>query len=132
MLDRYSIDYAGLAANPEGVFTNGEIQEQFAELAALAAGGEASAYKAGALVEEVDIEDLDAAIAATSQEDLRCVYSNLRAASVKHLQAFVKNLERLGETYEPQVLSQAEIEGLLASGRGNRGKRRAGKMRRQR
>lgn len=115
MLSRYSIDYRTLAANPAGQFSNTQLQNKFNELITLGLTGNAEALRVGAMVEETDIADLNEAIAATTHEDLRCIYTNLRAASTNHLQAFVRNLERLGETYQPQTLSEAEYTELLSS-----------------
>jgi hypothetical protein len=115
ILNRYSVGYDDLIANPVGQFSNTQIQDKFNELITLGLTSNVEALKVGAMVEESDIRDLNEAIAVTTHEDLRCVYTNLRAASTNHLQAFVKNLERLGETYQPQTLSQAEYAELLSS-----------------
>lgn len=115
MLSRYSIDYSALAANPAGQFSNTRIQEKFNELITLGLTDNAEALRVGAMVEEADIADLKEAITATTHEDLRCVFTNLRNASINHLQAFVRNLERLGETYQPQIVSEEEYAELLTS-----------------
>lgn len=47
----------------------------------------------GGLIEEVDIEDLQAAIAGTTKADLQQVYGNLMNASENHLSAFAKVIE---------------------------------------
>jgi hypothetical protein len=63
--------------------------------ASLAEQGDKSltdALKAGVLIEEHDISDLDRTIANTTREDLKTVYENLRNGSESHLAAFTKQL----------------------------------------
>jgi hypothetical protein len=68
----------------------------------------------GALIEEVDIKDLIAAKKRTDKEDLLCVYQNLHAASERHLNAFVRNVEAIsGETYTAQHISQKKVSRIL-------------------
>jgi hypothetical protein len=45
------------------------------------------------MIEILDIEDLDKTIASTENEIISNAYSNLRKASVNHLNAFVRNME---------------------------------------
>lgn len=47
-----------------------------------------AALNAGAQVEELDIKDLNAALAITEDETLRAIYTNLRTGSEHHLAAF--------------------------------------------
>jgi hypothetical protein len=50
------------------------------------------ALKAGVLIENQDIADLDKAIANTSRSDILQVYNNLRTGSENHLSSFTKQL----------------------------------------
>lgn len=54
----------------------------------------ADALRVDALVEEVDIIDLEKYIAQTDNEDLILVYQNLLKGSQNHLRAFSSTLER--------------------------------------
>ena len=72
------------------------------------------ALMVGALIEEVDMEDIVVAMERTDKADILTVYGNLLAGSVNHLNSFVKNIEALtGETYVAQWLTQAEVDELL-------------------
>lgn len=67
----------------------------------------------GALVEEVDIEDIQIAIDDTTQADIILVYENLMAGSENHLRAFVGQIEQSGVEYVAQVLGQSEVDAIL-------------------
>ncbi|MEZ4940136.1 MAG: DUF2202 domain-containing protein [Saprospiraceae bacterium] len=106
-----------VGANGVGVFTNSDLQALYD---ALLSQGETSlieALKVAALVEEVDIVDLQTALATVvDNQDVEMVYENLLAASRNHLRAFVKNLQNQGVTYVPQRLTQAEFDAIINSG----------------
>jgi len=64
---------------------------------ALVARGSVSpeeALKVGVLIEEIDIDDLNTAIATTEKNDILNVYINLLQGSQSHLEAFQQNLAR--------------------------------------
>jgi len=54
--------------------------------------GSRSALNVGVQVEELDIRDLDNALAGTPEEPLRQIYETLRAGSERHLSAFNRGL----------------------------------------
>ena len=68
----------------------------------------------GALIEEIDIEDLQTAIDQTGKKDLQRVYGNLMSGSENHLRAFVSQIELLGVNYESQYLPQEIVDEVLA------------------
>lgn len=70
----------------------------------------------GALIEEVDMEDIAAAINDTDERPIILVYSNLLDGSENHLQVFVDIIEEQGLVYEAQVLEADEVEYILESG----------------
>lgn len=76
-------------ANP-GEFTYPELQELYD---ALVADGETSlkdSLEVGVTIEEVDIEDLRAALSATREKPIKNVFGNLLNGSLNHLAAFTK------------------------------------------
>ena len=112
------------ALEEAGKFANAELQELYDRLVETGMQSESDALMAGALVEEVDIEDLVAAMGRTTNSLLLGVYGNLLDGSNNHLRAFVRNLEALtGETYTAQHLSQEEVEAILVQDQ-VRGRRR--------
>jgi len=90
----------------------------------------------GATIEDLDIYDLNKALASTDNDDLKTVYQNLLQGSQNHIQAFVGRLEAIGESYEAQYISAAELTEILAkpdnggngNGRGRNRQRRLGQV----
>jgi len=96
-----------------GVFTNADIQNLYDSLVKRGKTSQIEALRVGGLVEEVDIKDLQEALAATNNPALETVYSNLMKGSYNHLNAFVRQIESLGETYKAQYLLQYEVDYIL-------------------
>ncbi len=108
--------------NPQGVFTNPDLQALYDDLAAQGSQSQIDALYVGATIEEVDIIDLERAIADTDNPDLVQAYSGLMCGSENHLRAFVRNLEQqTGETYTPQYLDQAAYDAIMAGTTGSCG-----------
>ncbi len=106
-----------------GVFTDQSLRNLYNELTASGLQTREDAFRAGAKLEEVDILDLKAALAETSNADLQSTYRYLIHASENHLRAFVRNLEALGKDYKPVVMSQKEFDEIIneqGRGMGNR------------
>jgi hypothetical protein len=96
-----------------GSFTNPEFSEAFAALARMGRQTMVLALETGARVEEMDIADLNKALAQTRNPELMRLYTHLRAASGRHLTKFVDHLERHGKTFTPKYLSPTEISVIL-------------------
>ena len=97
-----------------GEFTNSELQGLYDNLIVKGSVSELDALMVGALIEEVDIEDIVLSMNRTDKSDILNVYGNLLAGSENHLVAFVKNIESLtGEAYEAQYISQDEVDAIL-------------------
>jgi hypothetical protein len=128
LIDRYGL--VDPAAGTEiGVFEDEALQALYDQLVAQGSQSIADALRVGAVIEEIDILDLQKHIAETDKDDIEQVYQNLMRGSRNHLRAFVSNLERqTGETYEPQYLDQAVYEAIVTSQAERGGSRRdAGK-----
>lgn len=103
-----------LPQNKTGVFADKSLQSMYDELVSQGSQSLEAALKAGARIEETDIADLEKAMAATSNADLKSTYRYLISASENHLRAFVGNLKRQGYTYKPQVLDQQRFNKIIA------------------
>lgn len=116
LLERYGIaDPVG--DNAAGVFTNPELQALYDDLVAQGSESLVAALRVGALVEEIDILDLEELSAQMDKADILTVYANLTKGSRNHLRAFVRMVERYsGETYTPQVMVQEDFNAIIASG----------------
>ncbi|MFB6342989.1 DUF2202 domain-containing protein [Saccharicrinis sp. FJH62] len=112
LLDYYEIDdIAG--DNPVGVFVNEKLQALYDTLVVTGNISEVEALKVGALIEEVDIADLKEELALTDKDPIITVYSNLLKGSENHLRAFVRNLNRWGVVYEPQVIDADSYNSII-------------------
>jgi hypothetical protein len=117
LLDRYGL--ADPASSQVGVFTNPDLQALYTQLVARGSSSLSEALKVGSAIEEIDILDLDQALANTSRADLQQVYTNLRHGSENHLRSFAGTLQtQTGETYQPQYLSQDAYQAIFGSGSG--------------
>ena len=115
LLTRYRLPDPA-AGNLAGEFADDGLQSLYDELLAAGRRDVASAVKVGALIEEVDLEDLATAIATASKPDIDAVYESLLCGSRNHLRSFATTLESLtGQQYTAQVLPQATIDGILAA-----------------
>lgn len=113
-VDKFSLDDPITRNNDKrGVFTDQSLQNLYNEMKASGLQSKEAAFRAGARLEEVDILDLKAALAETSNVDLQSTYKYLIHASENHLRAFVRNLKTLGIDYKPVVMIQKEFDGIM-------------------
>ena len=113
LLDKYGL--ADPASGVLGVFVDSELQQLYDDLSTGGEGSYLAALKVGGLIEEVDIEDLEDAIAETDNTDVATVYGSLMRGSRNHLRAFAAAIERLGVPYVAQQLPQAEVDAIIDS-----------------
>lgn len=93
LLDAFSIpDPVGEDA--AGRFEDDSLAALYAELMDQGGVSLEDALRVGIAIEEKDIADLEARIAATDREDLKTVYESLLRGSERHLQAFTQQLDR--------------------------------------
>ncbi len=133
LLDRFGI--VDTASAEAGVFTNPDLQRLYDSLIEQGSQSLRDALMVGALIEEVDIQDLEKSRASVQQAEIRLAFENLKAGSENHLRAFTSTLQRqTGEVYQPQILSADALTAILnnpstsgnaavGNGRGYRGGR---------
>jgi hypothetical protein len=114
LLDKFKLsDPVTRNADARGVFDNMSLKKLHDELVSSGNISLEAAFRAGAKVEEVDIRDLKNELAKATDPDIKSTYSYLIRASEHHLQAFTRNLSRLGITYTPEVLSREEFDAII-------------------
>jgi hypothetical protein len=111
LLERYSLPDPTKEA---GAFSNKTLQELYDELMSRGSFSLKDALDVGAVIEEIDILDLEERSAQTEREDILLVYSNLKHGSENHLRAFVNNLQRQGYEYSPEHLSKEEYSRIIS------------------
>ncbi len=115
LLDKYELDDP-VVSDSVGSFTNPLFVTLFDTLTTQGKTSLEAALKVGALIEEIDIRDLQVALDSTvDNQDIIYVYNNLMRGSRNHLRSFVKNLQNLGVTYEPQVLDEETYLAIINS-----------------
>jgi hypothetical protein len=117
LIDRHGLVDPAAGAGV-GEFANADLQDLYDELVARGSASVTEAPVVGALIEELDITDLQQRIPDVAHEDVAWVYENLLNGSENHLRAFVTNLSRYGETYEPVYMDQAAFDEIVAAGPG--------------
>lgn len=103
------------AATVVGEFVNTELQELYDALIQRGNQSVLEALKVGGIIEETDIEDINAAIETSRLAKIDSVYENLLEGSYNHLRAFAEQITSLtGEPYDAQVVSQDIVDAILA------------------
>jgi hypothetical protein len=99
-----------------GEFSNPELQALYDTLISKGMQSDLDALKVGGIIEETDMEDIQAAIDRSQQADVVAVFENLMCGSRNHLRGFAANLEAFtGQPYTAQVLEQSAVDEILAS-----------------
>lgn len=102
--------------NEIGAFENSDLQSLYKELISRGSESKTEALMVGALIEEIDILDLEEALLdAGPNEELNRVYTNLCKASKNHLRAFVRVLSVNGVTYEPVKLDKNSYASIVGN-----------------
>lgn len=115
MLDKYGVPSV-VQSTTVGVFENPELVKMYDDLTTQGLASLEGALSVGGMIEELDIMDLQKAIAESSQSDIDSTYANLMRGSRNHLRAFAKQYDRqLGITYEAQLMPAAEVADILNS-----------------
>lgn len=97
-----------------GVFVNADLQTLYHDLTRTGLTSIEDALTVGALIEELDIKDLQDTLSRTNNSDISAVYENLLRGSQNHLRAFNKQLVVKGVTYTPQHISKATFDAIVA------------------
>jgi len=113
LLNTYSLPDPA-AGNLVGEFLNTELQALYDALIARGKQSALEALQVGGVIEETDIEDLNAAMATSRLSNIDKVYQNLLNGSYNHLRAFARNIQSLtGQAYVAQVVSQDIVDSVL-------------------
>jgi hypothetical protein len=112
LINTYNLDDP-VVSDKVGVFTDRTLQGLYIDLVTEGSKPLLDALMVGALIEEIDIKDLEEAIVDSDQSDIDLVYDNLLEGSYNHLRAFVRSIERQGAQYTAQLLTQEEVDEIL-------------------
>lgn len=89
LLKKYGLKDPSAKTAP-GVFVNKDLQALYTKLVAQGSASDEAALAVGVAIEELDIADLDKLVKTIAASDIRAAFANLRAGSVRHLNAFTR------------------------------------------
>jgi hypothetical protein len=119
------LELAGLEdpmkSNSIGEFNNAELAALYTELTEQSSVSIVEALKVGALIEDLDIDDIEKMMTHTTNTSVLKVYSNLVCGSKNHIRAYTINIENNGETYTPQFISVDYYNQILSESSGGCG-----------
>ncbi|MBF0621348.1 MAG: DUF2202 domain-containing protein [Magnetococcales bacterium] len=114
LITRFSLpDPVG--TNGIGVFQHQKLATLYSDLMARGKRSITEALRVGALIEEIDILDLEAGLKTTNQPDIQRVFRNIQRGSTNHLRTFAHGLELRGEIYQPIKLTKDSFNAILHS-----------------
>ena len=105
------------ASSERGVFENKVLQELYNELTAKSALSLLHALNVGAVIEDLDINDISLFEKQTEKTDILEVYDLLKCGSENHLRSYTDRLINLGEDYVPTYISFEEFTSIISSDR---------------
>ena len=106
LLEKYNLEDP-VDGNGIGIFHDGYLQQLFDDLLEMGQTDRIAALKAGALIEETDILDIQKELDhVVDNQDINFVYKNLIRGSKNHLKSFVGVLRFNGVEYEPILLDK--------------------------
>lgn len=112
------LELAGLEdpmkSNSIGEFNNAELAVLYMELTEQSSVSIVEALKVGALIEDLDIDDIERMITHTSNETVLTLYANLVCGSKNHIRSYTRNLESNGAAYTPQFISNDYYNQILS------------------
>lgn len=115
----------------QGRFENAKLQKLYDELTARGKTSLVEAFKVGALIEEIDILDLQKYVAKTNKPDIKMVYGNLLRGSENHLRSFVRNLSRHNVQYQTVHMQIDDYQRIVQASdtkQGMRGKKKGNRQ----
>ena len=111
LLEKYNIEDPSLPNI--GEFSIEILQTLYDDLITQGSVSETAALIVGAIIEDLDIYDLDEFKAETTDPDIIKLYNSLACGSRNHLRSFMRQLDNLGETYTPQFITQEHFDSII-------------------
>ena len=100
-----------------GSFINKDLEELYDQLLAEGQKSLSGAFNTAAMIEDLDIYDLQNLLAAAENDEVKILYQNLMKGSRNHLRSFSYQLEREGLSYEVNYISNEYYQRILSLNR---------------
>lgn len=114
LLARYGVEDP-VKNDAMGEFTSTEMLNLYKDLTLLGGNSELDAFIVGAIIEDLDIKDLEELMKKTDKEDILAVYANLQKGSRNHLRAYSRKINSFGATYAPRYISEEMYRNIISS-----------------
>lgn len=111
LLDQFDIKDPYIAVT--GQYANAEMQKLYQEWTTKGSQSLKDAFTVGAIIEDMDIADLDILMAATTNKDLLGVYENLNRGSRNHMRAFTRQLGNMDVIYTPKYINKDRYTAII-------------------
>jgi hypothetical protein len=111
LLDKYDIKDPYIQT--KGKYVNAEIQKLYKDLTTKGSQSLKDAFIVGAIIEDIDIADLDKLMASGTNKDLLEVYENLNRGSRNHMRAFSRQLDMMNVVYTPAYINKERYDSIL-------------------
>ena len=111
LLNKYQI--TDPASSDKGLFTDQELQVLYDQLTSKASISLNEALEVGAIIEDLDIFDLNELESRTIKPDLLSVYEKLECGSRNHLRSFISRLEASNVLYNPEYISLSAFNEII-------------------
>lgn len=102
-----------VGSNP-GEFQNPTLAALYESLVDQGSKSPQEALIVGAIIEDLDIHDLETYLAETDDPDAIAVYTNLLRGSENHMRSFSKQLDRYDIAYEARYITEERLAGILS------------------
>ena len=112
LLNNYQI--TDPASSQIGVFTHQDLQKLYDELTAKSNISIIDALEVGAIIEDLDINDLKILASRTDKLDLLGVYDNLQCGSRNHLRSYINQLDLNNVEYVPEFISTDDFKDIIS------------------
>jgi len=106
------------ASAKPGEFTDASLQRLYDALVKKGSESMEAALAAGAAIEDIDISDLEALRAKTTNRDISALYDALIAGSENHMRSFAGQLKARSAEYKPEHISPERYASILAGSNG--------------
>lgn len=114
LIEKYNISDP-VGDNARGVFVNTNLQDLYNQLTTKSDLSLIDALQVGALIEDLDIFDIENIISRTDEQDITKVYENLACGSRNHLRSFIIELSSFAGEYENQYISAEYYNQIINS-----------------
>ncbi len=107
--EKYGFDNNYLTKNAVGTFENAKFQKLYNDLVTKGLRSKKDALEVGMKIEDMDLYDLDESLKKATNRDIRMVLEKFIEGSSHHMQAFEKNLKKIGGSYTPEHISKERM-----------------------